>query len=299
MMVKWRGETSSPRKINGGGPQGATLGILEYLSQSNNNTDFVAVEYRFKFIDDLTTLEVVNLLITGICSYNLRSHIPSDIPSHNQVIPPEKLKSQEWLNKINLWTKNQKMLLNEDKTKTMIFNYTDNHQFTTQLSVNGKNIQVVESTKLLGTIISDDLKWDLNTNLLIKKAYARMQLLHEMSNFGAPLSDMKDIYVLFIRSYLEQSSSVWHSSLTQDNIDDLERVQKSAFKIMIKNKYNTYKDTLNILQMETLLNRREQLRLQFAQKCTNNFHLMEVKITIIFTSWRGGTHIFLIPEGWG
>ena len=73
----------------------------------------------------------------------------------------------------------------------------------------------------------------LNTNLLIKKAYARMQLLHEMSNFGAPLSDMKDIYVLFIRSYLEQSSSVWHSSLTQDNIDDLERVQKSAFKIMI------------------------------------------------------------------
>ena len=67
-----------------------------------------------------------------------------------------------------------------------------------------------------------------------------------------------------------QSSSVWHSSLTQDNIDDLERVQKSLFKIMIKNKYNTYNDALNILQMETLSNRREQLCLQFAQKCTKH-----------------------------
>ena len=224
MTVKWHGCLSTPRKINGGGPQGATLGILEYLSQSNNNTDFI--EDKFKFIDDLTTLEVVNLLSTGVCSYNLRSHIPSDIPIHNQVIPPEKLKSQEWLDKINLWTKNQKMLLNEEKTQTMIFNFTNNHQFTTRLSVNDKIIQVVDNTKLLGTIVSNDLKWDMNTDKLIKSANARMQLLHKMSNFGAPLNDMKEVYVLFVRSLLEQTSELWHSSLTQENIEDLERVQK-------------------------------------------------------------------------
>ena len=34
--VKWRGFIMSPRLINGAGPQGATLGILEYISQSNN-----------------------------------------------------------------------------------------------------------------------------------------------------------------------------------------------------------------------------------------------------------------------
>ena len=106
MRVKWHGTTSTPRKINGGGPQGATLGILEYLSQSNNNC--MDIPDRFKFIDDLTTLEVVNLLITGVCSYNLKSHIPSDIPIHNQIIPSEKLMSQKWLDEINLWTKNQK-----------------------------------------------------------------------------------------------------------------------------------------------------------------------------------------------
>ena len=122
-----------------------------------------------------------------------------------------------------------------------------------------ETVEVVEDTKLLGTIISNDLKWDLNTDQLVKKANARMQLLHKMSSFGSPLNDMKDVYVLFVRSLLEGSSSVWHSSLTQENTEDLERVQKSAVKIMIKHKYKNYNEALNMLEMDTLENRREQL----------------------------------------
>ena len=56
MTVTWHGCQSTPRKINGGGPQGATLGILEYLSQLNSSADCVSEENRFKFIDDLTIL---------------------------------------------------------------------------------------------------------------------------------------------------------------------------------------------------------------------------------------------------
>ena len=44
MVVNWHGCTSVPRHIKGGGAQGATLGILEYLSQSNNNADCVSME---------------------------------------------------------------------------------------------------------------------------------------------------------------------------------------------------------------------------------------------------------------
>ena len=117
MSVKWHGCQSVPVKINGGGPQGATLGILEYLSQSNNNADLVSVQDRFKFVDDLTVLEIVNLLTVGITSYNIKQHIPSDIPVHNQFVPPRNLKSQKRLDDINDWTKNQRMFINESKTK--------------------------------------------------------------------------------------------------------------------------------------------------------------------------------------
>ena len=107
MSVKWHGCRSVPRKVNGGGPQGATLGLLEYLSQSNNSSDCVEVDDRFRFIDDLLVLEIVNLLTVGITSFNLKQQVPNDIQGHNQFIPPENLESQKWLDAISDWTTKQ------------------------------------------------------------------------------------------------------------------------------------------------------------------------------------------------
>ena len=39
MSVRWHGLTSSERPLSGSGPQGSTLGLLEYISQSNENTE--------------------------------------------------------------------------------------------------------------------------------------------------------------------------------------------------------------------------------------------------------------------
>ena len=270
MSVKWHGCRSVPRTIKGGGPQGATIGILEYLSQSNHNSDCVNPQDRFKFLDDLTVLEIVNLLTVGISSFNIKAQVPSHIPEHNQIIQAHNLKSQEWLNQINDWTLNQKMKINENKTKTMIFNYTNNYQFTTGLKINDKDIDVIDSTRLLGTIIQKDLRWDLNTAQVVRKANARMEILRRVSSFGAPIQDLKDIYILFIRSLLEQSATVWHSSLTEENAQDLERVQKNALRIILKDQYKTYKHALAKLGLGKLSERREKLCLTFAQKCTKN-----------------------------
>ena len=59
---------------------------------------------------------------------------------------------------------------------------------------------------------------------------------------------------------------LWHSSLTLKNIIDLERVQKSAVRIIIGQKYDSYSDTLKSLKIETLFERRERLCLRFANK---------------------------------
>ena len=41
MRVKWKGHISTLRSLHGGGPQGGTLGIEEYISQSNDSTNFL------------------------------------------------------------------------------------------------------------------------------------------------------------------------------------------------------------------------------------------------------------------
>ena len=47
MTVKWNGKISTERKLNGGGPQGATFGIWEYLAQSNNSADCMDPNCRY------------------------------------------------------------------------------------------------------------------------------------------------------------------------------------------------------------------------------------------------------------
>ena len=97
-----------------------------------------------------------------------------------------------------------------------------------------------------------------------------MELLRRVAEFGAPVEDLKIIYILFIRSILEQSCTVWHSSLTEQNSSDLERVQKSATKIILQERFKNYKNALAQLQMEDLKTRREALCLDFAKKCTKH-----------------------------
>ena len=103
-----------------------------------------------------------------------------------------------------------------------------------------------------------------------KETKARMELLRKVASFGADINDLKNIYMLFVRSQLEHSSVVWHSSLTEQQKSDLERVQRSAFKIILGKNYERYKTALNILDLEPLEHRREYLCLRFAQKCIEN-----------------------------
>ena len=60
---------------------------------------------------------------------------------------------------------------------------------------------------------------------------------------------------------------VWHSSITKRNRKDLERIQKSALKVILGEKYENYKDALEIIGIDSLESRREKLSLKFAKQC--------------------------------
>ena len=61
------------------------------------------------------------------------------------------------------------MKLNVKKTKNMIFNFSKKYQFSTKLSVENENLELVTESKLLGTFITSDLKWNKNTSEIVKK----------------------------------------------------------------------------------------------------------------------------------
>ena len=130
MKVKWNGECTKEYKLNGGSPQGDIMGILEFLAQTNKNADFLNEDERFKFIDDLSFLEILNLAVLGLTLYDFQTHVPSDIGVQNKFLPATSFESQRYLDNLSEWTKNQQMKLNPDKSKYLIVNFTHNYQFS-------------------------------------------------------------------------------------------------------------------------------------------------------------------------
>ena len=149
MFVKWHDVTSDLKTLPGGGPQGCSLGLWSFLSQTNDNPEDAENEDIYKFVDDKSVLEVVNLLSIGIASHNPKMRVPSNVMTSNIVIPAQNLKTQDHLEKISDWTRRKQMKLNIQKTKNIIFNYSKNFQFSTDLKLEGDIIETVSETKLL------------------------------------------------------------------------------------------------------------------------------------------------------
>ena len=80
--------------------------------------------------------------------------------------------------------------------------------------------------------------------------------------FGLPLAFLLGLY--------------WLCLLCQQNTNDLERVQKSATKIILQENYISYENALARLGLENLNSRREGLCLDFAKKCTKHSKLKEM-----------------------
>ena len=162
------------------------------------------------------------------------------------------------------------MKLNEDKTKFMIFNFTNNYQFDTRLHLNSRIIEKVEHTKLLGTIISSDLSWRKNTQFIIQKAYKRLEIIRKLYEFDVPTYDLVNIYTLYVRSILEFNCCVWHFSITLEESSDIERVQKNSLRLILKEQYISYENALRLTNLQSLHTRRTILCKRFAVKCTKN-----------------------------
>ena len=82
-----------------------------------------------------------------------------------------------------------------------------------------------------------------------------------------PVKDLVHIYTLYVRSILEFNCCVWHFSITMEERTLLERVQKTACKIILKQKYITYESALRELGLQNLDDRRLELCKRFAKKC--------------------------------
>ena len=139
-----------------------------------------------------------------------------------------------------------------------------------EIRIKNNILEVVNEIKILGITIQSDMKWTSNTRNMIIKANKRLWILRRLKNLGALAGDLLEVYTKQIRCILEYAAPAWQSSITQEEKTNIERVQKSAFHIILGNSYQSYENALELLGMETLNLRRRRLTYKFALRSEKN-----------------------------
>ena len=181
------------------------------------------------------------------------------------------------------------MQINETKANVMLFNTAKKWTFPPDVHFqNGSQLDVVHKVKLVGIIITNDLRWEENTNYLCGKARQKLRVLRRMKSLNLTVSQMLDIYFKEIRAILEMCVPVWHTGLTKKQTRNIEQIQKIAFRIILNQNYVNYENALKVLKVKTLKDRRVQLCKNFAAKnVKSEYSFFEIKNKTVNTRSSG------------
>ena len=91
-------------------------------------------------------------------------------------------------------------------------------------------------------------------------------MIRNLKKYGIGKDDLLDVYEKQCRSVLELAVPVWNAGISVAEEKQLESIQKTAFAIILGKSYSSYRCVLSELRMETLNNRRSQIRFAFATK---------------------------------
>lgn len=288
MVVRFKGATSSSRSLPGGGPQGTLLGLLLFIvlindvgfkDQQNNVGDLItcrrnlraANQIHLKFVDDLTVAE--SLILEDNVKPVPLSDRPQPDPYHSRTghsLIPEKSKVLRQIKEIQDYARSNEMKLNLKKTKFMLFNKCKNIDFMPSLTLEGMEIELVEEMKILGVVLSSDLKFSKNTEYIVERGFSRIWMLRRLKNLGASVHQLVDVYIKQVRSVLEFAVPVWHSSLTLSDKVDIERVQRAALQVIYGQHYLSYSSACETAGLLTLNERRQLLCKKFTFKAVKN-----------------------------
>ena len=143
--------------------------------------------------------------------------------------------------------------------------------------LDGTKLERVKEYIDLGVTLDCTLNWNKHVQKIISKANKMLGLVKRSLGYLAPKSVKRQLYITIVRSQLEYCMSVW-SGLTQQNVKDIERVQRAATRYILDYPDMSYKDRLSELNLLPLSYRRDIADAHFMFKYMHNIYNVHIKI---------------------
>ena len=153
----------------------------------------------------------------------------------------EKLVNSELIN-INQWLICNKLMLNVQKTKFMVFSYYNSYTYNISLSLNQKEIERVEVIKFFGVFLDNNLTWKHHINEKAKQISKTVGIMSKLKNI-LPQRVLKTIYASLTESQLLYGLIIWGSK-AMGSTNHLFILQKKAIRILDRAKYNSHTEPL-------------------------------------------------------
>ena len=144
------------------------------------------------------------------------------------------------------------MVINSGKSVVMQFSKSRTKAFPSEIKIDDNFLEVKKKMKILGVILTSDLRWEANTEHICKKAYKNMWVLRWMKSLKMDAFTILDYYYKEVRVHLELAVPVWHSGLTIKQSRDIERVQRVAISIIFGQADFSYDRTCALLGVKPL-----------------------------------------------
>ncbi len=117
---------------------------------------------------------------------------------------------QSLVNVTNTWCIDNDMKLNQSKCKDMIISFAKDRPKLDPIFVNNHELVPVSSVKVLGTYISEDMKWNTHISYIVSKASKRLYFQRLLTGWPRSFIPIIAVYTTCIRSVLEYGCQVWN-----------------------------------------------------------------------------------------
>src|ERR1043165_7700875 len=197
------------------------------------------------------------------------------------------------------WFKANKLSLNVAKTNYIIFT-TPNKIIpltNNDLIIDNYLIPKVTTTKFLGVIIDQHLKWNQHIDEISKKVTKNIGIIRRIS-YLLPQTALKNLYFALIYPYLTYCNLIWTSTYPT-HLNKLKILQKRAIRVITNSTYNTH--TKYLFQRLKLLNLNQIRYVQIGEVMYKyNKNLLPIAFTSFFPTIKHSkttrsTHTYSYP----
>ena len=173
------------------------------------------------------------------------------------------------LNLVNSWLTANKIAINSDKTKFILFSYRKSLNFTPLIRIGNSIIRSSNKIKFLGIFVDNNLKFNFHSNYISTKISKSIGILSKLKNY-LPSEILKIIYYALVHPYFHYSIEAWYSTFS-NSTKKLDLLQKRACRYIHNLSY--YDHTLNYFKNSCILKLNELHELQIAVFVYKNLNL--------------------------